>query len=415
VKATDAAGAVTTKQFTWQIGTAAKPATPVLAAASDSGSSNSDGITNADPLQIQDTCTTGDSMQLYDGVNAVGSPVACAGGAVSFSVGGTTEGSHTYTLTATRGGGAESAHSNVRTVIVDRTAPVLSIDTAPMANMVSTSASFTFHSDDGSPLLCELDSNGFVPCTSPLNYNNLPLGPHSLTIAATDTAGNVATNQIATWTVIQPLASGAPMLAPGSDSGISNSDGVTNAVDATFAGSCTDGDSVQLYDGANAVGSAVVCASGASRVSSKSSATSAGSAYNIVLSNLSEGTHTITMTATRNGIESAKSAASMVTIDRTAPSVPAINGHTGGAALTATVFGLAEPGASVEVRDGGQFVCKGTADGSANWSCTGSLSGSGTRSMTATATDAAGNASDVSPVYDLSVSGNDRVFSGSFD
>jgi hypothetical protein len=415
VKATDVAGAVSTKQFTWQIGSAGKPAAPVLAAATDSGTSNSDGITNADPLLIQDTCTTGDNMELYDDVNAIGTPVACVGGAVSFSVGGTAEGSHTYTVTATRGSGAESTHSNVRTVIVDRTAPVLSIDTAPMANMVSTSASFTFHSDDGSPVLCELDSNGFVPCTSPLNYSSLALGPHSLTIAATDTAGNVAANQIATWAVIQPLASGAPTLAPGSDSGISNSDGITNVVDATFAGSCTDGDSIQLYDGANAVGSAVVCAAGASSAGSKASAMSAGSAYNIVLSNLSEGTHSIAMTATRNGIESTKSAASVITIDRTAPSAPAINGHVGVAMLTAELYGLAEPGSMIVVRDGGQFVCSATADGSANWNCSGSLSGSGTRSMTATATDAAGNTSDVSPVLDLSVSGNDRVFSDSFE
>jgi hypothetical protein len=405
VKATDAAGAVTTKQFTWQIGTAGKPAAPVLAAASDSGSSNSDGITNADPLLIQDTCTTGDSMQLYDDVNAIGAPVVCVGGAVSFSIGGAGEGSHAYTLTATRGGGAESAHSNVRTVVVDRTAPVLSIDGSPLAfmvsaNIVSTTASFQFHDDDGSPMQCQLDGGAFAACSSPQTYNGLALGAHSFTVAATDTAGNAATPQAYQWTVVQPLASGAPLLVPASDSGMSSSDGVTNATQAMFAGACTDGDTIQLYDGVNAAGGSVVCASGS---------------YNITLSNLSESSHSIAMTATRNGIESAKSAASMVTIDRTAPSAPAINGHTGGAALTATVLGLAEPGASVEVRDGGQFVCKSTADASANWTCTGSLSGSGTRSMTATATDVAGNTSDVSPVYDLSVSGNDRVFSGSFD
>src|SRR5262249_40411910 len=140
VQATDAAGNVTSKQYAWQIGTAAKPATPVLAAASDSGSSNSDGNTNADPLQFQDTCTNGDGMQLYDGASVIGGPTACTGGTVSFSVSGLGEGAHTITVTATRGGGSESAHSNARNVVVDRTAPVLGIDSAPMSSMVSTSA-----------------------------------------------------------------------------------------------------------------------------------------------------------------------------------------------------------------------------------------------------------------------------------
>src|SRR5262249_30470521 len=158
------------------------------------------------------------------------------------------------------------------------------------------------------------------------------------------------------------------------------------------AGSCTDGDSVQLYDGANAVGSAVVCSSGssASRQAGATRATSAGSAYNITLSNLAEGTHAIAMTATRNGIESAKSAATTVTIDRMPPSAPAVNGFVSPATLTATVFGLAEPGAIVTVRDSGQFLCADVADNAANWDCYGAPAGSGTRHVTATASDLAG-------------------------
>src|SRR6185369_14296201 len=162
VLATDAAGNVTTKQYTWQIGTAGKPASPVLAAASDSGSSSADGITNADPLQFQDTCTSGDGMLLYDGATAVGGPTICASGAVSFSVGGLAEGTHPMNVTATRGTGTEGAHSNALSVIVDRTAPVLGIDSTPQLNMVSTSATFAFHVDDASPMQCQLDSGAFA-------------------------------------------------------------------------------------------------------------------------------------------------------------------------------------------------------------------------------------------------------------
>jgi hypothetical protein len=399
VQATDVAGAVTTLQYIWQIGSPSTPAQVVLSAASDSGSSSSDGITNSDPLQFQDTCTTGDSMLLYDGVNVIGGPTICSGGAVSFSIAGLGEGSHSITLTATRGGSAESAHSAAKAITVDRTAPVLNIDGTPQSNMVSTSATFTFHTDDGSATQCQLDGGSAVACTSPQTYTGLALGAHTFTVTSADVAGNMAAPQSYGWSEIQPPASGAPMLAPSSDSGVSNSDGITNAVDTTFAGACTDGDSIQLYDGATAVGGSTLCASGV---------------YNAMLSNPSEGAHAISMTATRNGIESAKSATAQIVIDRTAPDAPAINGNSGPADLTATLSGLAEPNATVVVYDAATSVCSAIADAQANWSCSGSLAGSGTRSLAATATDVAGNTSAASPAYSLTTLSNDRIFRNSF-
>lgn len=398
VNATDVAGNVTTQTYTWQIGspTAAKPSLT-----SDTGTSNSDGITNADPLVFAESCTTGDSIQLYDGGNALGSAATCASGSASISVSGVSEGAHTITAVATRGGHA-SAPSASLSVLVDRTAPVLTIDSAPAMTMVSSSATFTFHTDDGSATQCQLDGAASVACTSPLTYNGLALGQHTFVVSSTDVAGNVAVPQTSTWTVIQPNASGAPMLAPASDTGRLNSDGVTNAIDTVFAGACTDGDTIQLFDGSNAVGASVTCGAQSSGV------------YNITLSNLTEGSHAIAMTATRNGIASPMSAAATIVIDRTAPAAPAI-GNATAADLTATVSGLAEPASIVEVRDGTEPVCSATADTNANWSCTGELAGSGTRSLTATATDIAGNTSAASPAVDTNTSGDDRIFRDGFE
>ncbi|HET9833577.1 MAG TPA: Ig-like domain-containing protein, partial [Vicinamibacterales bacterium] len=370
---------------------------PVLTAATDSGSSSADGITSADPLQFQDTCTTGDSMLLYDDTAVVAGPTLCAGGVVTFSVSAIAEGTHPINVTATRASGSESAHSNVQMIVVDRTAPVLSIDSAPQTNMVSTSATFTFHADDATPLQCQLDGGAFTACTSPQTYNSLSLGAHSFALAATDTAGNVANPQTGAWTIIQPLASGAPMLTPDSDSGRSSSDGVSNAAVATFMGACTDGDSMQLYDGNATEGTAATCTAGV---------------YNIGLIALMEGTHSISVTSTRNGIESVKSPATAVVIDRTAPSVPSITAVENPMALTITVHGLAEPNALVTIHDGATSVCTAIADAAANFNCDGQLVSGDSSNLTAAAADVAGNVSGDSAPYGVIP---DQVFRNGFD
>jgi hypothetical protein len=398
VRAFDAAGAAGTASYTWTIGVADAPGAPVLAAASDSGSSSSDGITKSDPLAIQDTCTSGDSIQLYDGPIALGSALVCANGAVSFNVAGLAEGSHAITATATRGTTAESAHSAASTIVVDHTAPVLTLDGTPQASMISTSATFTFHTDDASPATCQLDGGTAAACTSPQTYSGLALGAHTFVIVSTDLAGNAAAAQTFSWSVVQPNASGAPMLAPSDDSGRSNADGVTNAAATAFIGACTDGDSIQLYDGNATVGPAATCS---------------GGAYNIALSGLAEGSHSMTVTSTRNGIESAKSPATAVVIDRTPPSVPSLTGNGEPVELTVTVSGLAEPNALVTVLDGVTPVCAAVADAEANFSCSGALAGGDVRSLTASAADLAGNASASSAAYQVTAD-HDRVFRNGF-
>ncbi len=398
VRAFDAAGAIGTASYTWTIGVSDAPSAPVLAAASDSGSSNSDGITKADPLVFQDTCTNGDSIQLYDGATALASALICANGAVSFNVAGLAEGSHAISATATRGATAESAHGTSSTIVVDHTAPVLTLDSTPQASMISTTATFMFHTDDSSATTCQLDGGAIVACTSPQTYSGLAISTHTFAVASTDLAGNAATAQNFAWTVVQPNASGAPMLAPSDDSGRSNADGVTNAAATAFIGACTDGDSVQLYDGNTAVGTAAICTSGS---------------YSIALAGLAEGNHSVTVTSTRNGIESAKSPATAVVIDRTPPSVPSLTGNGEPVELTVTVSGLAEPNALVSVLDGVAPVCTATADSEANFSCSGSLAGGDVRSLTAVAADLAGNTSATSAAYQVNAD-HDRVFRDGF-
>ena len=85
----------------------------------------------------------------------------------------------------------------------DATPPETTIDSRPAALTNSSSASFSFSSNEaGSSFECKLDSGSFTSCTSPQNYSNLSEGSHTFQVRATDVAGNVeATLESYSWTV----------------------------------------------------------------------------------------------------------------------------------------------------------------------------------------------------------------------
>ena len=83
--------------------------------------------------------------------------------------------------------------------------PETTITAAPASPTNSTSASFSFESSlMGSTFECQIDGNGFSPCTSPEAYSNLQDGSHTFEVQATDplfpptTDPSPATH---TWTV----------------------------------------------------------------------------------------------------------------------------------------------------------------------------------------------------------------------
>jgi hypothetical protein len=84
----------------------------------------------------------------------------------------------------------------------DTTPPDATI-TAGMGATTSTSASFTFTSNEsGSTFQCRLDYSAYAACTSPKSYSGLSTGSHTFIVLATDAAGNAdASPATQTWTI----------------------------------------------------------------------------------------------------------------------------------------------------------------------------------------------------------------------
>ncbi|WP_313473436.1 Ig-like domain-containing protein [Stutzerimonas kunmingensis] len=206
--------------------------------------------------------------------------------------------------------------------------------------------------------------------------------------------------------VLDHTAPLAPTLAlsPGSDSGDSNTDGITSNPTPIFTGTAEANSIVRLYDtdGTTVLGTVTADGSGA---------------WSITSSTLSGGAHTVTARAfDAVGNLSSASAAKSVTIDTAAPVAPtalalATSSDTGvpGDGITnlglPIITGAAEANSKVTLFDTDGITALGTAsaDGSGAWSITSSMLASGTHVLTAKAVDAAGNGSGASTSLSVTI------------
>ena len=376
--------------------TVTPPGVPVMDPASDSGISDTDDITNVQKPGFTGSCVTGATIQLQvDAVNVAPTAPCTAGGYAITVSAPIAEGARAITATA-KNGAVTSLQSAPLAVTIDITPPNPSIVTYPSNPDTSLSPQFTFSANETSTFTCSLDSAVPTACTSPVTPS-VSLGPHTFSILATDVAGNF--NPVPAsypWTVLPPTPT-APTLPPGSDSGLSDSDGVTNVAVPVFTGSCVDGDSMQLIASAAPLGSPTTCT---------------GGTYSIGVA-LAEGNYSISVTASSSGYTSDPSTALAVLIDRTAPLAPTITGPSGTAGATSSITGTAaETTGLVTVFEGATTVCTTLGPfASGNWSCNARFS-NGAHTITATQTDIAGNVSMPSATFGVSV---DVIFQNGFE
>src|SRR5205823_1186285 len=273
----------------------AAPSTPDLKASSDSGSSNSDDITNDSTPSFDGTAENGSSVQLFDGATGNNS-----GSASPYSITTTTlaDGNHSISAKATDLAGNTSAASGSLTVTIDTAAPAVSApdlaassgtgssstdnitgDDTPTFNGTAEAGTYVELLRDGSSVGSST-ADGFGAWTI-TDTPSVADGSYNYRARATDTAGNVGVSDPLQVLVVEidttaPAAPSTPDLNALSDSGASSSDNITNDSTPSFGGSAENGSSVQLF--VDGVGD------------------SSGSAtpYSITSSALADGDHAIT-------------------------------------------------------------------------------------------------------------------------
>jgi hypothetical protein len=307
-----------------------------VALSADTGASNTDFITNTAAQTISATLSgaLAGSDILYGSLDngATWTDITSKVSGITLSWNGVTlAGSNTLKLRVTDAAGNNgTAYSQA--YVLDTIAPTtsfsslaLSADTgASNTDFITNTAAQTISATlsgalAGSDILYGSLDNGdtWIDITSKvsgttLTWNGVTLaGSDTLKLRVTDAAGNDGTahSQAYVLDTSTPSTPGTPVLDSASDSGASNSDGITSDTTPTFTGSADNGSTVSIYDGAMLLGSVVAGAGG----------------WSFTSGTLGSGSHTITAVASDTaGNTSDASGALSITIDNVAPATTSV-------------------------------------------------------------------------------------------
>lgn len=214
-------------------------------------------------------------------------------------------------------------------------------------------------------------------------------GGHAFAAAATDGVGNLTALSAGVNVTVDTIAPNVPKLASFSPDSNVAGDGVTNVNHVNLTGTADAGSTVQIFDSATMIGTAIADTNGA---------------WSFASATLADGNHTFTgKTSDAAGNVSAFSGALNVTVDTRAPVAPILTSGAPGASRAIIVSGTAEAGSTVRLYEGSTLLGSGVAATSGAWAVTtGSLT-AGQHSFTATATDIAGNLSQLSNAFNSAV------------
>jgi hypothetical protein len=308
----------------------AAPSTPDMSAATDTGISSTDNITRNTTPVFSGTAESGTTVTLYDtdGTTVLGTTTA-TGGSWSITSSALSAGAHTITAKATDAAGNTSAASSGLNVIIDTTAPTVSISSnvASLKAGDTATITFTFSEDPGATFtwsgsagdvvvtggsLGAISGSGLTRTAIFTPTAGVNSGTASISVTGssyTDTAGNGGAGGLSpslTFDTLAPAAPSTPDMRAGTDSGNSSTDNITSNTAPVFTGTAESGSTVTLYDtdGTTVLGTAVAT----------------GGNWSITSAALSEGAHTITARATdAAGNSSTVSSGLSVTIDTSAP------------------------------------------------------------------------------------------------
>ncbi|HEV8688024.1 MAG TPA: hypothetical protein VGQ84_12170, partial [Gaiellaceae bacterium] len=271
-------------------------------------------------------------------------------------------GQHNFQVRAIDAAGNIDATPAGRAWTVDTIPPDTTITAGPTGTVGSTSASFSFSSNEaGATFQCALDSTtAYGACTSPKSYTGLAGGAHTFRVRAVDGAGNLdASPASRAWTIDATPPDTTITVAPS---------GTVTSSDASFEFTSSE------------AGSSFRCAlDGAAFAACTSPAGYLG---------LADGTHTFEVRAVDavGNIDATPARASW-TIDTTPPETTILSGPTGLVSSNAATFAFAASEA------GSSFEC--SLDSAPFAACTSPQSygalADGAHTFDVRATDSAGN------------------------
>ena len=296
---------------------------------------------------------------------------------------------------------------------LDTTAPVVAINpTGGNTNQSAQPISGTVDIGDAGATVDIYDNGGTTPIATTVVQSDgtwsksvtLVSGTNLLTAQVTDGAGNIGTSNTVSFTLnaVGPTG-GTPVLAPSSDSGVSNSDDITNVTAPTFTvalgATVVAGDTVQLLLNGSPLAHPVV--------------------YTVTSTDIINGIVSLTVTAGDLGSDGSKSisaelsdsfgnsndtGALVITLDTTAPSAPTVshladpsNGSfdAGFTVTTGAVVTVTENGTALTAGQLAADFTKSTAGGLDTYTAkSNAFVGTETIAVSATLTDAAGNVSN---------------------
>jgi VCBS repeat-containing protein len=438
VIATDPQGNVSQVSNTWGVVVdLTAPAVPVLDTVSDNaaggivGNLTTGQVTNDDTPTLTGRGTAGSTVHILNNGVEIGIAPVDVNGNWSFTPGtALVDGSYNIRINASDAAGNVSANSPVFVFTVDTTGPsapaIASVidDVGPVTGPLSTGNSTndarpTFNGTgeigttvhvivDGSEIgTAVVNAQGnwtFTPDTA------LAEGPHAITFNATDAAGNTGATTAPFNLTVDTIAPSAPVISTAADNAGSvqtplTSGQSTDDTTPTLTGTAAANATITIYENGQQVGTATANGSGAWSFTPSTP--------------LANGSHTWTATATdAAGNVSPASPGFTLVVDTTVPNAPVISqaiddvGTLTGALSSGQttddtvprLVGTSEPFATVNIYEGATLVGTGTADASGSWSILlNTTLATGAHSFTARATDAAGNTSDPSATFSLTI------------
>ncbi|MBE4913325.1 BapA prefix-like domain-containing protein [Enterobacter cloacae complex sp. P6RS] len=410
VRATDAAGNLgpASPVFTLTVDLTPPTAPTAIVLTDDTGAIRGT-ITAGTPTDaskpiLAGTGEPGGTITIYDNGVAVGTTTVLPNGTWSVTPDGPlADGTHTITVVETDAAGNQSAASEPIIFTVDTTPPlapgdlVVSNDGGTITGTAEPGSTVTIREGDailGTPV-ADSEGNFSLTLTPP------KLNGEILTADATDAAGNTGPATSAAAPDITPPQ--APVIVSVIDdvlntTGPVDQNGLTNDRAPTLNGTGEPGSTITIFNGSDIIGTVAVPSSGLWSFTPPSP--------------LADGTYVLTATATdAAGNPSGQSNAWTIIVDGTAPAAPVITQvvddvpeRTGSLDLnettndsTPTLSGTAAANATVTIRVDGVDIGTTVADGLGAWSFTPDTPiAEGQHTLTAVATDAAGNISDVS-------------------